>query len=96
MGKQIMAYGVVVNPMPYGIKGDVIFAEVTPSGYIHWWRRLLPWVGNWWFEVQLMDGGTLAYEKGGSGGAYTFSGCVRKAMDAVQEAADAEFERLKK
>lgn len=82
--KQIICNGLIVNPVPYG-KDDLIYAEVVPSGYGSWWRRFLPWVGNWWFEVHLASGATLAYTKGGSGGGYTLSGCIRKAMEAIDK-----------
>lgn len=82
MSKPIYAWGLVVSPTPY--KKGVMYAEVVPSGYGKWWRRMWPGVGNWWFEVHT-DTATWAYEKGGSGGAYTLSGCIRKAMDAVDE-----------
>lgn len=80
---QIMADGLIVSPRMYG-RNEMIFAEVVPSGYIKWWRRWLPWVGNWWFEIHTTDA-TLAYQTGGSGGAYTLSGCIRKAMVAIDE-----------
>lgn len=82
-----------VEPRHFGIavhveerNGEVFYAEVVPSGYIKWWRRFLPWVGNWWFEVH-SDRDSYALEPGGSGGAYTLSGCVRKASTAVQKIA---------
>lgn len=82
MGKQIFCWGLIVSPTPY--KKGVMYAEVMPAGYGKWYRQFLPWVGRWWFEVNT-DTETFAYEKGGSGGAYTLSGCVRQAMDAVDE-----------
>lgn len=87
MSEPIYSWGVVVSPTPY--KDGVMWAEVVPSGYIRWPRRLLPHVGNWWYEIHT-DQETWAYEEGGSGGAYTFSGCVRKAMQAVEELSNRE------
>ena len=89
MSRPIHSFGIVVNPVPY--KKGTIWAEVVPSGYGKWYRRILPSVGNWWYEVHT-DTETLAYEENGSGGAYTFSGCVRKAMDAVEELKSKESE----
>jgi len=82
MSKTIYSWGIVVSPTPY--KKGVMWAEVLPSGYGKWYRRFLPNVGNWWYEIHT-DIKTFGYEDGGSGGAYTFSGCVRKAMEAVEK-----------
>lgn len=90
---QIMADGLIVSPRMYG-RDEMIFAEVVPSGYGKWWRRWLPWVGNWWFEIHSTEA-TLAYEKGGSGGAYTLSGCIRKAMVAVDKFETAKWKEDK-
>lgn len=84
--KQIFTYGLVVSPTPY--KDGYMFAEITPSG-AKGFRRLLPRVGSWWFEVHT-DKETWAYEPGGSGGAYTLRECVFKAMEAVQELSERE------
>ncbi len=75
-------FGLMVGRQTVG--DETFFAEVVPSGEIHWWRRFLPWVGNWWYEVQ-SDKLSYAYEEGGSGGAYTLRACIRKADEAVEK-----------
>lgn len=73
--------GVRVHVMPY--KNGIIYAEIVPA-LQPWYRRLLPSVRNWWFEI-LVDGGTEDghyYEY--DGGAWTFQGAVRKASKAVE------------
>lgn len=82
MSKIIFSHGIVVSPTPY--KDGFIWAEIVPSGYAKWYRRFLPWVGNWWYEIHT-DTKTFGYKRGGSGGAYTLFNCVNKAMEAVEE-----------
>lgn len=82
MSKQIYCFGLVVRPTPY--KKGVMYAEVVPAAYGRWYRQFLPWVGRWWYEVHT-DTETWAYAEDGSDGAYTLSGCIRKAMQAVDE-----------
>lgn len=67
----------------------LFYAEVTPAG-----SRWLPLPGRWcrwWYEVQRRPlegeecGTTYAYEDGGSGGGFTFRGCVSKASTAAHD-----------
>ena len=62
-----------------------LYAEIVPASG-GFFRRLLPWVGNWWFEVHETNGTSWEYQPYGSGGAYTLRGCVSKAIEAVEEA----------
>lgn len=95
LDKDIKARGVVVGG-DYNNKGNYIWAEIEPSGG-KWHRRFLPNVKFWWYEInetevtptdELGIGAvTHAYEKGGSGGAWTFRGCVIKAQLAIDNIA---------
>lgn len=84
----LVGYGLIVHPIP--TVGGLIYAEVEPA-YTGW----RPWRGRtsrWWYEVHEVhapdehgaDGTTYAYTEGGSGGAFTFRGCIRKAQAAVE------------
>jgi len=62
-------------------------AEIDPAPA---WRR--PWPGywsRWWFEIAYRPIGsdetwtTVAYERGGSGGAFTLRRCLWKASAAI-------------
>lgn len=96
--KDIKAYGIVVGG-DYDRKGNYYFAEITPS-YVKPLKQILPSVGRWWFEIHYVEKEdtdmlgfgqvTCAYEPGGSGGSYTFRGCVLKAQEAIYEIANRE------
>lgn len=74
--------GVRVHTMPY--KNGIIYAEIVPAGQ-PWYRRLLPGVGNWWFEITSLEEGEIpTHHWTLDGGAYTFRGAVAKAIDAVE------------
>lgn len=76
-----MNFGIRACETPF--KGGVIYADITPSSQ-PWYRRVLPGVQFWWFEI-LVDGGTEDghyYEY--DGGAWTFQGAVRKASKAIE------------
>lgn len=75
--------GIRVGVTPY--KKGVIYADITPA-FQPWYRRLLPWVGNWWFEIESDEGHHIEQD----GGAYTFSGAVRRALIAIEEAIEAD------
>jgi hypothetical protein len=97
--KDIKSYGFVVGgEYNYDPKAPSYFwAEITPSGG-KWYRQFLPNVRRWWFEVHETEDIptdemgigqiTHAYEKYGSGGAYTLRSCIIKAMRACEIAAE--------
>lgn len=79
--RQLHHYGLMVSPTPY-LSGTV-YAELMPAGQ-PWYRRLLPWVGNWWYEIHSQRGHHYRFD----GGAYTLRGAIFRAMEAVQQAED--------
>lgn len=88
MSNQPYGWGLIVSPTPYK-KIEVVYAELSPSAVgKKWWRRLLPSVGNWWFEVHSTDG---YHHYKYDGGAYTLRGAIFKAMQAVDEVSEQEF-----
>jgi len=77
--------GIKVHPRPY--KGGEIYAEIVPAGQ-PWYRRLLPHVGNWWFEISSQEGHHIELD----GGAYTLSGAIRKAMNMIENEVEESYE----
>ncbi len=96
--KQINPYGGVIACGEWDREGNYYYAEIEPS-YGAWYKQFLPSVQRWWFEVHEQqakfdknspDQGavTHAYTDYGSGGAWTFRGCVIKARRAVEIASE--------
>lgn len=87
-----------------GKPGSYFYANIEPNGG-HWYRQFLPWVRRWWFEVAEVEDEpsdelgigvvSWAYEKGGSGGAYTLRGAVMKAQVALQELSSRQYKEYK-
>lgn len=94
LDKDIKDFGLVMGA-GY-INGNYLYANIEPSGG-GWYRQFLPNVKRWWFEIheQMQEPDELgvditshAYEKYGSGGAWTLRGCMIKAQLALEKATD--------
>ena len=68
----------------YGTREYRIEVEVAGSRWLPWKGRM----SRWWYEIMdraigEQDWTTRAYEKGGSGGAFTLKRCIRRASEAA-------------
>lgn len=99
MRQPVLPLGGIVANNEMLKNGNTLYAEIEPSAG-RWYRQFLPNVKRWWFEIVEIEVKPTdelgigyvshAYENGGSGGAWTLRGCIKKSRLAIEKISEAE------